>query len=168
MRAIFFYQSWIFSNPANTRIPQILTISVSWAFSSTLNVNELQEKFFLCSFYTHESTVSCPALKPLYFPSVNRVMTFPGGTTFTPVNSCCLPLLITVSWTSIRPLMNKIASRHALPHSNLMMLDALSHILTVASNWAHPLFLQAFTRIEAPHLCGQVSRRLVCLGCFYL
>lgn len=80
----------------------------------------------------HESAVCCPELQPLFLPSVDRVMTFPGGTTFTPVNSCCLPLLITGSWTSIRPLMNKIASYHALPHCNLMMLHAVSHTLTVA------------------------------------
>lgn len=98
----------------------------------------------------------------LYFPPVSTVMTFPGGTTFTPVNSCCLPLLIRGSWASIRPLMNKIASYCALPHCNLMS----THSNCSCFNWAHPLLLEAFTRIEAPHLCGRLSRRLVCHGCF--
>lgn len=71
-------------------------------------------------------------------------MTFPGGT-FTPVNSCCLPLLITGSWTSIRPLMNKIASYHPPPSNDA---PCFLHTLAVALfHWAHPLFLQAFTRI---------------------
>lgn len=86
------------------------------------------------------------------------VMTFPDGT-FTPLNSCCLFLLITGSWKSIKPLMNKITSYCA--HCNLMRL--LTHSSWGPFHYAQPLFLQAFTKTKATCLFGSVFR-FVCHG----